>query len=79
MTIELHLEIETRPISTEHNIFEADIFNPDNNLDDISSTSTYSPKIPVLVTQPMQFIARSDVIIEAPTHMNGAHHAFEIT
>ena len=25
------IEIETRPIFTEHNIFEADIFNSDNN------------------------------------------------
>ena len=45
--------IETCPIFTENDIFEADIFNPDNNLDDISSTSTHSPKIPILVNQPM--------------------------
>ena len=73
------IEIETRPISTENNIFEVDIFNPDNNLDDISSTSTHSPKITVLITQPMNFIARSDVIIEAPNNMNVAHCAFKIT
>ena len=41
--------IVTRPIFTGHNIFEADILNPDNNLDDISSASTCYPKIPVLV------------------------------
>ena len=71
--------IETRPISTEHTIFEADIFNADNNVDDISSTSTVSPKIPVLVNQPMKFIARSYVIIEAPNNMNVAHCASKIT
>ena len=43
------IDIETRPILTEHNIFEADIFNPDNNLDDLRSTSTHSPKIPFLI------------------------------
>ena len=32
------INIETQPILTEDNIFEADIFNPDNNLDDISRT-----------------------------------------
>ena len=56
------IEIETRPIFTENMIFEADIFNPDNNLGGISITSTHSPKIPFLITQNMKFIARSDVI-----------------
>ena len=55
------IEIETRPIFTERDIFEAETFNPDNNLDDISSTSTHSLKIPVITTQPMKFIAWSDV------------------
>ena len=63
----------------EHNIFEADIFNPDNNMDDISITSTRSPKIPVLINQPMKFITRSDVIIEAPTNLSVTYHALEIT
>ena len=52
------IDIETRPIFTEHNIFEADILNSDNDSDDISSTSTHSPKITVLITQPMKFIVR---------------------
>ena len=73
------IAIETCATFTEHNIFEAEIFNADNNLDDISSTSTHSPKIPVLITQPMKFIARSYVIIKARTNMNVAHPAFEIT
>ena len=72
------IDIETRPIFTEHNIFEADIFNPDNNLDDIRNPSNHSPKIIVLITQPMKFIIRSYVIIEASTNMNVAHRAFEI-
>ena len=49
------IEIETRPIFNEHYIFEADIFNPDNNLDDIISTSAHFPQKTVLVTQPMKF------------------------
>ena len=57
------VEIETCPIFTEHNIFENVIFNPDNNSEDFSSTSTRSTKIPVLVTQPIEFIARPYVII----------------
>ena len=63
----------------EHNIFEVDIFNPDNKLDGISSTSTHYPKIPVLVTKPMKFIAWSDVITEVHTNMNVSHRAFKIT
>ena len=38
------IEIETCPIFTEHNIFESDIFNPYNNLDDISSPKLILPK-----------------------------------
>ena len=60
-------------------MFEADIFNPDNTFGNISTTSTHYPKITVLVTQPTKFIARSDVIIKAPTNINVAHRAFEIT
>ena len=72
------IEIGNRPIFTERNIFKADIFNPDNNLDDISSTSNHSSKIPFLVTQPINFIVRTDVIIKAPNNMNVAHCAFEM-
>ena len=73
------IEIETRPISMEHNIFEVDSFNPNINVDVISSTSTHSPEIPVLVNQPMKFILRSYFIIEAPTNMNVVHREFKIT
>ena len=73
------ITIETHPIFVEHDIFEAGIFNQDNNLDGINSTSTSSPKIPVLITQPMNFIARSDAIIEAPPNMNVVYRTFEIT
>ena len=73
------IKIETRPIFTEHNIFEANIFNPYNVLDNISSTSTCSPKIPFLIPQPMKLIARSDIIIKAPTTINAAHCVFKIT
>ena len=73
------IEIETRPIFTKHNIFEAEIFNRDNISEDFISTSNHSTKITVLITQPMKSIARSDVIIEAPTNSNVAHRAFEIT
>ena len=73
------IDIETYPIFMENNIFEADIFNPDDNLDDIGSTSTHSLKITALITQPMKLIARSDVIIEALTNVNVAHRAFGIT
>ena len=73
------IEIETCPIIPEHNILESEIFNPDNNLEDFSSTSAHFPKIPVLVTQPINFIERSDVIIKAPNNRNIAHSAFEIT
>ena len=73
------IAIETRPIFTEHNIFEAETFNPDNIWDDISSASTRSPKIPVLITQPMKFITQLDIIIEAPNKTNVTHRAFEIT
>ena len=73
------IAIKTLPIFTEHIIFEAKIYNPENILDDISSTLTCSTKILVLVTQPMKFIARLDIIIEAPTKTNVTHRAFEIT
>ena len=48
-------------------------------MEDFISTSNHSTKITVLITQPMKSIARSDVIIEAPTNSNVAHRAFEIT
>ena len=32
------IDIETRPVFTENNIFETDILNPDNNLEYFSST-----------------------------------------
>ena len=72
------ITIETRPIFIEHNIFEADIFNPDNILNDIRSTSTHYTKIPALITHLMNFIARLDNIIGAPGTMNVAHRASEI-
>ena len=73
------ITIETHPIFVEHDIFEAGIFNQDNNLDGINSTSTSSPKIPVLITQSKKFIAWSYDIIESPTNMNVEHRALEIT
>ena len=51
------IAVVTRPIFTDHNIFEANIFNPDNILNDISSTSNHSPKIPFLITRPIKFFA----------------------
>ena len=73
------IAIETRPIFTEHNIFKADIFNPDNILNSIISTPNRSPKIPVLINQPIKFIERSDIFIETPTTMNVAYCAFKTT
>ena len=64
------IEIETCPIFIEYNIFEADIFNPENHLDDIRSASTRSPKISVLITQPMKFIWQS---IQITNHSNTYH------
>ena len=64
------IEIETCPIFIEYNIFEADIFNPENHLDDIRSASTRSPKISVLITQPMKFIWQS---IQITNHSNNYH------
>ena len=75
MNIEV-IATETRSIFTEHNIFEADIFNPDNIMDDISSTSTRYPKIIALSTLPMKFIAQSDIITEAHTKINVTYRSF---